>query len=113
MTGYVNGIDWVNCEAMKYWSFPKTYKKDSKAETKNLIFGGRYWGALKRDGYYQRFVKDEDGNMFMIAQRHFGKPTIRRQSVLFRGKTVDMTSMRRMNIDRYRILRDMIYLPHF
>lgn len=68
MTGYVNGIDWVNCEAMKYWSFPKTYKKDSKAETKNLIFGGKYWGALKRDGYYQRFVKDEDGNMFMIAR---------------------------------------------
>jgi ATP-dependent DNA ligase len=68
MTGYVNGIDWVNCEAMKYWSFPKTYKKDSKAETKNLIFGGRYWGALKRDGYYQRFVKDEDGQVFMIAR---------------------------------------------
>ena len=68
MTGYINGFDWVNCEAMKYWSFPKTYKKDSKAETKNLIFGGRYWGALKRDGYYQRFVKDEDGNMFMIAR---------------------------------------------
>ena len=33
MTGYINGFDWVNCEAMKYWSFPKTYKKDSKAET--------------------------------------------------------------------------------
>ena len=62
MTGY------VNCEAMKYWSFPKTYKKDSKVETKNLIFGGKYWGALKRDGYYQRFVKDEEGNMFMIAR---------------------------------------------
>ena len=68
MVGYVNGIDWVNCEAMRYWSFPKTYKKDSKAETKNLIFSGKYWGALKRDGYYQRFVKDEDGNMFMIAR---------------------------------------------
>ena len=68
MTGYVNGVDWVNCEAMRYWSFPKTYKKDSKAETKNLIFGGRYWGALKRDGYYQRFVKDEDGQVFMIAR---------------------------------------------
>jgi len=68
MTGYINGFDWVNCEPMRYWSFPKTYKKDSKAETKNLIFSGRYWGALKRDGYYQRFVKDEDGNMFMIAR---------------------------------------------
>lgn len=68
MKGYVNGIDWINASPMLYWSFPKTYKKDSKAETKNLIFGGQYWGALKRDGYYQRFVKDEDGNMFMIAR---------------------------------------------
>lgn len=68
MTGYVNGIDWINAEAMKYWSYAKSYKKDAKAEVKNYIFSGRYWGALKRDGYYQRFVKDEDGNMFMIAR---------------------------------------------
>lgn len=68
MVGYVNGIDWVNCEAMKYWSYPSGYKKDSKTEIRNYIFSGDYLGALKVDGYYQRLVKDEDGNCFMIAR---------------------------------------------
>lgn len=68
MKGYVDGIDWLNCPAMKYWSFPKSYAKDSKAEIKNYIFSGDYIGALKVDGYYQRLVKDEDGNCFMIAR---------------------------------------------
>lgn len=68
MTGYVCGIDWVNAEAMKYWSYPKSYKKDSKTEIKNLIFSGEYYGARKVDGYYQRIVKDEDGNTFMVAR---------------------------------------------
>jgi len=68
MKNYINGIDFVNMEAMKYWSFPKSYKKDKHKEIKNLIFSGDYWGALKVDGYYQRLVKDEDGNCFMIAR---------------------------------------------
>ena len=68
MYGYVDGIDWVNAEPMKYWSFPGSYKKDKRTETINLIFSGDYCGALKVDGYYQRLVKDEDGNCFMIAR---------------------------------------------
>lgn len=68
MKGYVNGFDWINCPAMKYWSYPKSYKKDFKTEIKNYIFSGDYCGALKRDGYYQRIVKDEDGNIAMIAR---------------------------------------------
>lgn len=68
MVGFVDGIDWVNCEAMKYWSYPSGYAKDKKAEIRNYIFSGDYLGALKVDGYYQRLVKDEDGNYFMIAR---------------------------------------------
>ena len=68
MVGCVGSIDWVNCEAMKYWSYPSGYKKDSKAEIRNFIFSGDYCGALKVDGYYQRLIKDEDGNCFMIAR---------------------------------------------
>lgn len=68
MVGCVGSIDWVNCEAMKYWSYPSGYKKDSKAEIRNFIFSGDYCGALKVDGYYQRIIKDEDGNCFMIAR---------------------------------------------
>lgn len=68
MLGYVGDIDWMNAEAMKYWSYPKNYAKDSKTEIKNYILSGDYVGSLKVDGYYQRLVKDENGNCFMIAR---------------------------------------------
>ena len=69
MKGFVNGIDWINAEAMKYWSFPSSYTDEKKKnEVHDAIFGGDYLGALKVDGYYQRLVKDEDGNCFMIAR---------------------------------------------
>ncbi len=69
MKGYIKNIDWVNAEAMKYWSFPASYTNEKKkTEAKNAIFSGKYLGALKVDGYYQRLVKDEDGNCFMIAR---------------------------------------------
>ena len=69
MTGYVNGIDWVNAEAMKYWSWTASTSVDKRrAETRNMIFSGDYIGALKVDGYYERLIKDEDGNCFMVAR---------------------------------------------
>ena len=68
MKGYVDGIDWINAEAMKYWSFPSSYTKDKKTETRNMIYSGEYTGAIKVDGYYERLIKDEDGNCFMVAR---------------------------------------------
>lgn len=69
MKNFVDGIDWVNAEAMKYWAAPASYSAEKKrTEVSNAVFGGRYLGALKVDGYYQRLVKDEDGNCFMIAR---------------------------------------------
>ena len=69
MKGYVCGIDWINAESMKYWSFPASYTDEKKKnEVHNAIFSGDYLGALKVDGYYQRLIKDEDGNCFMIAR---------------------------------------------
>ena len=69
MKGYVAGIDWINAEAMKYWSFAAgTSPEKRKAETKNMIFSGEVLGAIKVDGYYERLIKDEDGNCFMVAR---------------------------------------------
>lgn len=69
MKEFVNEINWVTCDAMKYWGFPASYSQEKKqAELNNAIFSKEYYGALKVDGYYQRFVKDEDGNCFMIAR---------------------------------------------
>ena len=69
MKGYVNGIDWVNAEAMKYWSFTAaTPAEKRRQEAHNMIFSGDYIGAMKVDGYYERLIKDEDGNCFMVAR---------------------------------------------
>ena len=69
MTGYVCGIDWINAEAMKYWSHTAaTPPEKRRQEIRNAVFSGEYIGALKIDGYYERLVKDEDGNCFMIAR---------------------------------------------
>ena len=69
MKGYVNGIDWINAEAMKYWSHTSaTPAEKRKQEIKNAIFSGDFVGARKIDGYYERLIKDEDGNCFMVAR---------------------------------------------
>lgn len=59
----IDGIDFKNLESEKYWSFPKSFKGNSKEETRNMIFSGNYLGARKMDGAYYRFIKDMDGNM--------------------------------------------------
>lgn len=63
MSMLIDGIDFQNVEAEKYWSFPKSFKGDPKEETRNMIFSGNYAGARKMDGAYYRFIKDMDGNM--------------------------------------------------
>ena len=63
MSMMIDGIDFQELEAEKYWSFPKSFKGDPKEETRNLIFSGNYLGARKMDGAYYRFIKDMDGNM--------------------------------------------------
>lgn len=68
MKGYINGIDFINMEAERYWSFPSSYKGDKASEMKTMILGGDYMGAEKKDGMYGRFIKDEDGNCFMISR---------------------------------------------
>ena len=63
MSMIIDGIDFQNLEAEKYWSFPASFKGDPKEETRNMIFSGNYIGARKMDGAYYRFIKDMDGNM--------------------------------------------------
>ena len=63
MSMLIDGIDFQNLDAEKYWSFPKSFKGDPKEEARNMIFSGEYIGARKMDGAYYRFIKDMDGNM--------------------------------------------------
>lgn len=65
MYGYIDGLDFVNLPAEKYWSFSKTYKGNKKEEIKYMITSGSHIGSVKKDGHYARLIKDEDGNMIL------------------------------------------------
>lgn len=69
MEGYINGFDWKEAEAMKYWSFGSSISLETRQKTvKDAIFSSDYIGSMKVDGYYERLLKDEDGNCFMVAR---------------------------------------------
>ena len=65
---YINGVDFHEVEAQKYWTFPKSYKGDPKEETRNMIFSGDYIGSRKMDGAFYKFIKDENGNMELLGR---------------------------------------------
>ena len=64
----IDGINFHDLEVQKYWSFPKSYKKDPKEETRNMIFSGDYVGSRKMDGAFYKLVKDMDGNMELLGR---------------------------------------------
>ena len=59
----INGIDFSELDAEKYYSITKSFKGNPKAEIRNRIFSGQYIGSRKMDGAYFRFIKDIDGSM--------------------------------------------------
>lgn len=68
MKGYINNVDFINIECEKYWSYSTNYKGNRREEMKEMILGGKYIGSEKKDGIYERFIKDEDGQCFLIAR---------------------------------------------
>lgn len=69
MKNFIDGINFHELETQKYWSFPASYDDArKKKETREMVFGGNYLGAHKKDGAFYKFVKDEDGNMELIGR---------------------------------------------
>ena len=69
MKYYINGINFWELEAQKYYAPPKSWSAEKiKDTTTSRIFSGEWWGAQKRDGAFYKFIKDEDGNMFLIGR---------------------------------------------
>lgn len=66
MEKYIDGINFFELEAEKYFAPPSSWNQEKKEEwARSRIFSGEWWGAQKRDGAFFMFLKDEDGNMFL------------------------------------------------
>lgn len=66
MLGYIDGIEFTELDAEKYYAPPKSEDpKKTEMRATERIFSGLWYGSLKRDGYFSKVVKDEDGNVFV------------------------------------------------
>lgn len=69
MYGYINGYDFGEMEAMKYYAPPSSWSDQKKKDhAHNCIFSDNWLGAEKKDGYFTKLIKDEDGNIILYSR---------------------------------------------
>ena len=69
MLGYIDNYNFKEMEPMKYWAPPSSWALEKKKETtQSRIFSGDWWAAEKKDGYFAKLVKDEDGNIMLFSR---------------------------------------------
>ena len=69
MYGYIDGFDFGEMEAMKYYAPPSSWTDQKKKDhAHSCIFGGDWFGAEKKDGYFAKLIKDEDGNIILYSR---------------------------------------------
>lgn len=62
----IDGFDFWNMEAMKYFAPSTSWSAEKKKENaEQKIFSGSWMAARKRDGIWMMFIKDMDGNMYL------------------------------------------------
>lgn len=70
MSAYINGKDFMELNAQKYWAFPSSYDRSKREAQFKLLLNSRdYVASEKKDGYWQMIVKDDDGNVYMRARQ--------------------------------------------
>lgn len=69
MYGFIDGYDFGEMEAMKYYAPPSTWSDEKKRDNARAkIFSGDWLGAEKKDGYFAKLIKDEDGNIILYSR---------------------------------------------
>ena len=69
MYGFIDGYDFGEMEAMKYYAPPSTWSDEKKRDNARAkIFSGDWLGAEKKDGYFAKLIKDEDGNVILYSR---------------------------------------------
>lgn len=62
----IQGINFYELEAMKYYSTPSTWDAEKKkTNATNKIFSGLWWGAMKKDGIFTMVGRTPDGEIFL------------------------------------------------
>lgn len=65
----IDNFRFDNMQAMKYWSYPKTYDiKKKRDESKCMCISGNYIGARKYDGTWNMLIKDMEGNFHLRSR---------------------------------------------
>lgn len=66
MNCIIEGIDFYELEAMKYYAPPASWSEDKKRENAmNKIFSGDWYGAQKRDGIFCMCGRNPEGEIFL------------------------------------------------
>lgn len=66
MNCIIDGIDFYELEAMKYYAPPASWSEEKKKDNAtNKIFSGDWLGAQKRDGAFYMCGKNMDGEIFL------------------------------------------------
>ena len=69
MYGFIDGFDFGEMEAQKYFAPPSTWSDEKKRENARMkIYSGEWFGAQKFDGYFAKLIKDEDGNIILYSR---------------------------------------------
>ncbi len=69
MYGFIDGYDFGEMEAMKYYAPPSTWTDEKKRDNARAkIYSGDWYGAEKKDGYFAKLIKDEDGNIILYSR---------------------------------------------
>lgn len=67
----IDGFDFWNMKAMKYYSFTSSYSGNRTAKAKELATSYNYLGSRKMDGFWSMIIKDMDGQ-FHLRSRDAG-----------------------------------------
>lgn len=69
MKGYIDDYDFGEMDPMRYYAPPSSWSDQKKKETaRNRIFSGEFYGAEKKDGYFAKLIKDEDGTILLYSR---------------------------------------------
>ena len=69
MYGFIDGFDFGEMEPMRYYAPPSTWSDEKKRENARMkIYSGDFYGAEKKDGYFAKLIKDEDGNIILYSR---------------------------------------------